>query len=43
MAAFFHKDSLNVVIVILNAKTKNKRFQEVQNLYEWAEKQINNC
>jgi D-alanyl-D-alanine carboxypeptidase len=42
MSASFHNDNLNVVIVILNGKTKNKRFQEVQNLYESAQKQIIN-
>jgi D-alanyl-D-alanine carboxypeptidase len=41
MAASFQRDNFNVIIVILNAKNKTKRFQEVKNLYDWAEKQIN--
>lgn len=40
MAASFQREGFNVIIVILNAKSKSKRFQEVKNLYEWAEKQI---
>jgi len=38
MAASFQKDEFNVIIVILNAKNKTKRFQEVESLYEWAKK-----
>ncbi len=33
MAASFQKDGFAVIIVILNAKNKSKRFLEVKNLY----------
>lgn len=33
MAASFQKDGFLVIIVILNAKNKSKRFLEVKNLY----------